>query len=127
LKQASDILNRRNQSNFIWVYEMIAKQTINQAVQLLVRAAHPTKIILFGSYARGEASEDSDLDFLVILPTLSSKHQEMVRLRRALRPLRIPVDVLVASEDEVDEWGHLPSTTLYWALTEGKVLHEAAN
>jgi len=106
---------------------MISQQTINQAVQLLIAAAHPVKIILFGSHARGEASEDSDLDFLVILPALDSKHQEMVRLRRVLRPLRIPVDVLVASKEEVDEWGHLPSTTLYWALTEGRVVHEAAH
>lgn len=105
---------------------MISKQTINQAVQLLVAAAHPVKIILFGSHARGEANEDSDVDFLVVLPAVESKHKEMVRLRRVLRPLRIPVDVLVASKEELDEWGHLPSTTLYWALTEGKVLHEAA-
>jgi predicted nucleotidyltransferase len=105
---------------------MITQHTINQAVQLLITAAHPSKILLFGSYARGEASEDSDLDFLVILPTLANKHQEMIRLRRVLRPLRIPVDVLVASKEEVDEWGHLPSTALYWALTEGKVVHEAA-
>ena len=104
---------------------MISQQTIDDAVQRLIAAAHPAKIILFGSYARGEASDDSDLDFLVIVPTLANKHQEMVRLRRTLRPLRIPVDVLVASKAEVDEWGHLPCTTLYWALTEGKVLHEA--
>jgi len=106
---------------------MISQQTINEAVRLLATAAHPLKIVLFGSYARNEASEDSDLDFLVIVPTLVNKHQEMVRLRRVLRPLQIPADVLVASKSEIDEWGHLPSTTLYWALTEGKVLHEAAN
>lgn len=106
---------------------MISQQTIDDAVQRLIAAAHPSKIILFGSYARGEASDDSDLDFLVIVPTLANKHQEMVRLRRILRPLRIPVDVLVASKAEVDEWGHLPSTTLYWALNEGRVLHETAN
>ncbi|MDZ7292945.1 MAG: nucleotidyltransferase domain-containing protein [candidate division KSB1 bacterium] len=68
-------------------------------------AAKPEKIILFDSYARGEASEDSDLDFLVIVPTLANKHQEIVRLRRVLRPLRIPVEVLVASKAEVEEWG----------------------
>jgi predicted nucleotidyltransferase len=106
---------------------MIPQQTIDDAVQRLIAAAHPSKIILFGSYARGDTGEDSDLDFLVIVPTLTNKHQEMVRLRRVLRPLRIPVDVLVASKAEVDEWGHLPSTTLYWALTEGKVLHEATD
>lgn len=106
---------------------MISQQTINAAVQLLVAAAHPTKIVLFGSYARNEANEDSDLDFLVIVPTLTNKRQEMVRLRQVLRPLQIPVDVLVASKLEVEEWGHLPSTALYWALTEGKVIHEAAH
>jgi predicted nucleotidyltransferase len=106
---------------------MISQQTIDDAVQRLIAAVHPVKIILFGSYARSEASDDSDLDFLVIMPALANKHQEMVRLRRVLCPLQIPVDVLVASKTEVDEWGHLPSTALYWAFTEGKVLHEAAN
>ncbi len=106
---------------------MISQQTIDEAVRLLVAAAQPTKVILFGSYARAEASEDSDLDFLVIVPSLTSKRQEMARLRRALRPLRVSADVLVASTAEVEDWGHLPSTTLYWALNEGKVLHEAAH
>ncbi len=105
---------------------MISQQTIDEAVRLLVAAAHPTKVILFGSYARAEATENSDLDFLVIVPSVASKQREMTRLRRALRPLGVSADVLVASITEVEDWGHLPSTTLYWALTEGKVLHEAA-
>lgn len=105
---------------------MIAQQTIDEAVRLLVAAARPTKVILFGSYAREQAHEDSDLDFLVIVPHLTSKLREMTRLRRVLRPLRVSADVLVASNAEVEAWGHLPSTTLYWALTEGKVVHEAA-
>lgn len=75
---------------------MISQQTINAAVQWLVAAAHPAQIVLFGSYARNEASEDSDLAFLVILPTLTNKRWEMVRLRQVLRPLQIPVDVLGA-------------------------------
>lgn len=102
---------------------MISQQTIDEAVRLLVAAAHPTKVILFGSYARAEATENSDLDFLVIVPSVASKQREMTRLR----PLGVSADVLVASTTEVEEWGHLPSTTLYWALTEGKVLHEAAD
>lgn len=106
---------------------MVSKEVIEQAVRILVEAAHPSKIILFGSYARGEASEDSDVDFLVIEPRLAHKRNEMVRLRNLIRPLRIPVDVLVASEDEINEWGHLPGTALYWALQEGKVLHEATH
>jgi len=40
--------------------------------------------------------------------------------------MRIPVDVLVASDQDIDDWGQLPGTLYYWALKEGKTLHEAA-
>ena len=106
---------------------MVALDKITEAARILADACHPLKIILFGSYAQGKPTEDSDVDLLVIERGLSSKLDEMVRLRRLLRPLRIPVDVLVYSEDEVREWGHLPGTALYWVLKEGKVLHEAAS
>ncbi len=105
---------------------MIAGKTIGDAARILADAAQPLKIILFGSYADGKPTEESDVDLLVIERTVPDKLGEMVRLRRLLRPLRIPVDVLVYSEDEVREWGHLPGTALYWALKQGKVLHEAA-
>lgn len=106
---------------------MVSKEIIQQAVRILVEAVQPSRIILFGSYARGDAREESDVDLLVIEPTVSHKREEMVRLRNLIRPLRIPVDVLVASEEEMRDWGHLPGTVLYWALKEGKVLHEATH
>ena len=105
---------------------MISQETIEKAVRTLVEAAKPTRIILFGSYARGDAREDSDVDLLVVEPNVNSKREEMVRLRRLLRPFRIPVDVIVVSENEFNDWGHLAGTILYWANTEGKVLHEAS-
>lgn len=106
---------------------MISSKTITQAVEVLANEAHPCTIILFGSYARGEAGPDSDLDLLVIEPAVPHKRAEMVRLRRLLRPMRIPVDVIVASEKEIDDWGQLPGTLYYWALKEGKTLHEATS
>ena len=63
---------------------MISEQVIQQAVKRIVEAARPSKVILFGSYGRGDAREDSDLDLMVIEPKVSSKYDEMVRLRKAL-------------------------------------------
>ena len=105
---------------------MITQQTIDEATRLLREAASPTKIVLFGSYARGQAREDSDLDVLVIKREVEDRRKEMVRLRRVLLPLRIPVDLIVVSEQEVYEWGDLPGTTLYPALNEGRVLYDAS-
>jgi predicted nucleotidyltransferase len=79
--------------------------------------------VLFGSHARGDAGEDSDIDLLVIEPEVEDRTREMVRLRRLLRPLRIPVDILVYSAEEVARWGEQPGTALYWALREGRVVH----
>lgn len=83
---------------------MIPQTTIQEAVNLLKKAANPVKIILFGSYARGKPIEDSDSDFMVVEKELKARRMEMVRLRRILSPLRIPVDIIVVSEQVFNEW-----------------------
>ena len=105
---------------------MISNDAIDEAVRILGDAARPLKVILFGSYARGDARDDSDLDLLVVERELVNKRAEMVRLRHLLRPLRIPVDIIVVSQDELADWAHLNGTLLHWATQEGRVMHEAA-
>jgi predicted nucleotidyltransferase len=105
---------------------MIPKSKIQEAATLLKNAAQPSSIILFGSYGRGTRHEDSDLDLLVVLPEVKDRRVEMVRLRRVLRPLRIPVDVLVVSESVFREWSGTPGNVFFEAAQEGRVLYEAA-
>lgn len=105
---------------------MIAQRHIDRAVDILVREANPRKIILFGSISRNEMHEDSDIDLFVIEDHVDDQRREMVRLRKALRPLKIPVDIMVADQETVDQWGALPSTAMYWALKEGQVIHDAS-
>ncbi|HXE45426.1 MAG TPA: nucleotidyltransferase domain-containing protein [Conexibacter sp.] len=102
---------------------MISDATIEDAGRRLAAAARsPARVLLFGSRARGDARENSDLDFLVIESEVESKLQEMVRLRDALPPLGVPVDVVVVSEDEASRRQRVPSTLVHRALREGRVL-----
>ena len=102
---------------------VISDAVIEDAGRRLAAAAgSPARVVLFGSRARGDAREDSDLDFLVIESEVGSKLQEMVRLRDALPPLGVPVDVVVVSEDEVARRERIPSTLVHRALREGRVL-----
>ena len=104
---------------------MIPLEKIDRAGRLLADAAGaPARVILFGSHARGEADGGSDLDFLVIERDVEDRLGEAIRLSRVLRPLRIPADVIVVSEERVAEWGDVPGTMLHAALTEGRVVAE---
>ena len=103
---------------------MISDDQIKEAVAILVREAQPERVIMFGSYARGEATPASDLDLLVVEKEVRHQHAEMARLRRALSPLRIPVDVLVTDVTRLSSsWADFPGSYLYDALREGRVLY----
>jgi predicted nucleotidyltransferase len=98
---------------------------IDEAGRRLAAAAPGAKVVLFGSYARGEAGPDSDLDLLVIEPgEVTKRRAESARLRRELRGLGVGLDVIVVSARHVDEWGHFEGLLVNEALREGRVLVE---
>ena len=101
---------------------MIEDSVINEvARRILAATPKGSRVILFGSYARGDAREGSDLDFLVVEPQLQDRHKEVYRLIREIRPLRLPVDLMVASEDAFKEWSSSPCNVLHEAARYGKV------
>ncbi len=104
---------------------MIAEETIAQAVERIVAAAHPKRVILFGSYAQGQPDSGSDLDLMVIESEVPDTYREMVRLHEAVGSIGIGVDVLVYSEAEFERRSQVPGTVLYWARKEGRVVYDA--
>ena len=102
---------------------MIPQEIIAAATDRLKRAAPGATIILFGSHARGDARESSDLDILVVEPVVKARREEMARLRRAVGRIGMPVDIVVVSKKNFLEWRDVPGTAIYNAAKEGKVLH----
>jgi predicted nucleotidyltransferase len=104
----------------------ISENAIREAAQRLGRAARkPARVILFGSYARGEADAESDVDFLVVQEDGFSRRREIVRLQEILSPLRVPAEVLVVSHEEAAE-AERAGDAVRDALADGVVLYDSA-
>lgn len=98
---------------------------VQAAVERLVAAVHPKRIILFGSWARGDADARSDVDLLIVKEHVTNRYEELVELDRALAGLTTPVDILLVSEAEFQERAAQPGTVESVARGEGRVLYAA--
>jgi len=105
---------------------MVAQQILNEATQRLVGQFAPTRIILFGSQARGTADDRSDVDLLVVCPVAGRKRELMVAMDRALGGLGIARDVIVLTPEEYERDRNIPGTVARPASLEGKVLYDSA-
>ena len=94
-----------------------------EVTRRILAASNPEKIVLFGSYARGDFL-DSHLDLLVILDGVDSPRAESIRLRRSLRGLLVPVDILVATPEQVERHRNTIGLIYRSALAEGEILYE---
>jgi len=97
---------------------------LSEIVDRIVRKFHPVKIILFGSWARGSARDDSDLDLLVILPKVEHTRKAAIQIGNTLSNLPVSKDVIVATPEEIEKYGKTIGNILLPALTEGKVIYE---
>ncbi len=102
-------------------------QLLPEITKRILTISQPERIILFGSYARGDYGPDSDLDLLVILAKIDSTRAESNRLRRALRGLLAPIDILVATPEQIERHRQTIGLIYRPALEEGMVIYERAS
>lgn len=100
-------------------------KAIESLVQSIVEAIHPLKIILFGSYARGKTSSDSDIDVLVVMPEGVHCRRTAQLLYRQIKGLGVPFDILVATPSDLEK--HKDNIGLIYrtVLQEGREIYVA--
>jgi predicted nucleotidyltransferase len=100
---------------------------VDEMVRRMVEAAHPLRIVLFGSAARGEMKPNSDLDTLVVVPNDQDCREVTKLLIRSLRGLRCPTDIVVVRQADVELYGDNPYLIIHTAISQGKELYRAAS
>ena len=103
----------------------VTEDKINEAVARIVAAAQPQSVIIFGSAARGEAGWANDLDLMVIVDDAVRKcREESVRLRRTLRGIFMPMDIVVVRRGDFERLKATPGLLCDTVAREGKVAYE---
>ena len=107
--------------------DKISEDTIQRMVEAIVREAQPEMVYIFGSYGRGDAREESDVDLLIIENTdftpSHSRWAEIKRIRRALSEFRVSKDILVFSKAEFDYWKDASSHVVAQAARDGRLAY----
>jgi predicted nucleotidyltransferase len=93
-------------------------------VHAIVERFQPRRVMLFGSYARGDAGPHSDVDLLVELDECEDTRRAAVEVRKELADLPLPKDILVTTPDRIRARAHLTWDVLHQAIEEGLVLYE---
>ena len=102
---------------------MIESAKINDIVNKIAINFNPDKIILFGSYAAGNPSNDSDLDLLIIKDTDQPQHQRSYEIHKSLIGKMVPIDILVYTMKEFEQEKNEKNSFLYSAIRTSKILY----
>jgi len=95
-----------------------------EIVRRIVEVADPERIILFGSYAYGKPRGESDLDILVVMDSDLPRYKRSVPIYKALADLLIPMDILVYTPQEIEDWSDVPQAFITSILRKGRVIYE---
>ena len=96
---------------------------INQLRDKIAQSLHPEKIFLFGSYALGTETEDSDIDLVVVMETDLSRHKRNVALKRLFSRRKFSLDAFVYTPQEFSKYKDIPGTIVYNATHFGTLIY----
>jgi predicted nucleotidyltransferase len=102
------------------------QKLIEEIVGRILAVTPAERIIIFGSAAIGNMTRDSDIDLLVLKSAPDNPRRESVRVRRALRGLGYPFDIIVMATERFDESKGVIGGIAFPANKYGKVIYEAA-
>ena len=103
---------------------MVLRKEIRDFVRSVAREFSPQRVVLFGSYARGNPSDDSDVDLLVIMRTRKRTLQQALEIRQRI-PRQFPLDLLVRTPQDLARRVALKDSFLTGILAEGETLYES--
>jgi uncharacterized protein len=104
----------------------VSREKVEAVVKRLVEAGRPRKIFLFGSYVRGQAHRDSDLDVLVVAEdSVENTRKESVRLRSAASDISMPMDILVVRESVFEALKNKVGLIYREAIRQGCLVYDA--
>jgi uncharacterized protein len=103
---------------------MIDANTLASVTRTIVERFHPKRIVLFGSYARGDADEESDLDLFVEMETSRRPPERAIEIASVFGLHSWPMDIFVYTPQEVKRLKEEGGTLLEEIEREGKVLYE---
>jgi predicted nucleotidyltransferase len=116
----------KNQSIQRWDGSMATIKQIRDVARRIGEEFSPQRVILFGSYAHGKPTRDSDVGKLVITPFKGSSVEKSVEIQLKVRPL-FPVDLLVRTPEKIQERLEMGDCFMREILTKRKVLYEATH
>jgi uncharacterized protein len=106
--------------------QLISPQTIDGVVAVITSTFRPSKVLLFGSYANGQPTPDSDLDLLVVMDTDRPRHKRSTPIRLLFQPMPCAMDVLVFTPEEVAYWNGTVNHIITAAFETGKVVYDVS-
>jgi uncharacterized protein len=102
---------------------MIQERQIQVVAARLAEAARAEQVILFGSHARGDARETSDVDLMIVAKSDLPRFKRSRALYSLIRPYPFPMDLVVYTPEEVERSKHSPSSFVATVLREGKTVY----